>query len=61
LETGGFDFGMEVDTGGILKGTITWPEDTVLDSLEFGDVGGEELGNQTGENRMNERFLGLEH
>jgi len=60
-----FGFGVEVVGGGVLEGASTEPEGTVLDSLEFGNIG---LGGirkpnrgSIGENRTNEGFVGLEH
>ena len=60
-----FGFGVEVVSGGVLEGASTEPEGTVLDSLEFGNIG---LGGirkpnrgSIGENGTDEGFKGLEH
>ncbi len=60
-----FGFGVEVVGGGVKEGASTEPEGTVLDSLEFGNIGGGGIRKpnrgRIGENRTNEGFVGLEH
>ena len=60
-----FGFRVEVVLGGVLEGASAEPEGTVLDSLEFGDVGegGVRKPNwgSVGENGADEGFVGLEH
>jgi hypothetical protein len=60
-----FGFGVEVVSGGILEGASTEPEGSVLDSLEFGNIGGGGIRKPNRgsicENRTNEGFVGLEH
>lgn len=60
-----FGFRVEVVGGGVLEGASTEPEGTVLDSLEFGNIGGGGIRKpnrgSVGENRTNEGFVGLEH
>jgi hypothetical protein len=60
-----FGFRMEVVRGEILKVASTEPEGTVLDSLEFVDVGGECVRKPNrgsiGKNRTDEGFVCSEH
>jgi len=60
-----FSFGVEVVRRGVLKGASAEPEGPVLDSLEFGNVGGGGIRKPNrgsiGENGTDEGFKGLEH
>ena len=60
-----FGFRVEVVRRGVLKGASAEPEGPVLDSLEFGNVGGGGIRKPNrgsiGENGTDKGFKGLEH